>query len=40
MNADTNAALNIAALGLAAYNAALARALGLPINPAPKAVVI
>jgi IS605 OrfB family transposase len=39
MNADKNAALNISALGLTAYNAALARALGLPTNPAPKAAV-
>lgn len=37
--ADHNAALNISAIGLTAHNAALARALGLPTNPAPKAAV-
>ena len=39
MNADTNAALNISALGLIAYNAALARALGPICKPASKAAV-
>lgn len=39
MNADTNAALNIAALGLTAYNAALARALGPISKLASKAAV-
>ena len=38
-NADTNAALNISALGLTAYNAALERALGPISKLASKAAV-
>ena len=38
-NADRNAALNIAALGLTLYNASLERAIGPPCKPAPKAAV-
>lgn len=39
MNADTNAALNISAMGLKAYNASLARAIGPICKLAPKAAV-